>query len=155
MYLINQWFAFVIEWVSDCCSTQINNFTIISLQEQVTINEMMTTLYLTNTLNCIFIVLAHWNNSQQVDIMIHSRVRHLDLILCQPVSVGRYNGPLKEWDTLTWFWVNQSQQVDIMVHSRARHIDLILCQPVSVGRHNGPLKSETPWPDSVSTSLSR
>jgi hypothetical protein len=41
----------------------------ISQREQVTFNEMMvmSTLFLTNTLSWIFIVLAHWNNSLCVD----------------------------------------------------------------------------------------
>jgi len=33
---------------------------------------MMSTLYSKNMLNWIFIVLAHWNNSLQVDMSLHS-----------------------------------------------------------------------------------
>jgi len=37
-------------------------------------NEMMmkSTLYWTNTLSWIFIVLAHWNNSLRIDMLPHS-----------------------------------------------------------------------------------
>jgi len=44
---------------------------------------MMSALFQTNTLSWIFIVLAHWNNSPEVDISLH-------------------------WDTSSWFQDNQS-----------------------------------------------
>jgi hypothetical protein len=44
---------------------------------------MKSTLYLTNTLSWIFIVLAHWNNNTQIDMLPHS-------------------------GTLSRFWANQS-----------------------------------------------
>jgi hypothetical protein len=46
-------------------------------------SEMMmrSTLYQTNTLSWIFIVLTHWNNSLQIDMSLHSII----LIPSQPV----------------------------------------------------------------------
>ena len=67
-----------VEWVSDCFLTPTQQlFSLI-------VNEMMmrSALYLTNTLSWIFIVLAHWNNSPQIDMSHHS-------------------------DTLSWFRANQ------------------------------------------------
>jgi hypothetical protein len=58
----------------------------ISWRKQATFNEMvmmMSTLYESNTLSWIFIVLAHWNNSPLAIMSLHS-------------------------DTLFWFWANQS-----------------------------------------------
>jgi len=54
-------------------------------ENKLIFNEMMmrSTLYKTNTLSWIFIVLAHWINSPRVDMSIH-------------------------WDTLFWFQANQS-----------------------------------------------
>jgi hypothetical protein len=54
-------------------------------ENKLIFNEMMmrSGLYLTNTLSWIFIVLAHWNNSPQVDMLPHA-------------------------DTLSWFQANQS-----------------------------------------------
>jgi len=47
---------------------KLSNLSAISWQEQVTLNEkiMMLSLYLT------FIVLSHWNNSQQVNMTLYS-----------------------------------------------------------------------------------
>ena len=42
---------------------QMNSFSAISWREQVTFNEMMSALYLTNTMSWDFIVLAHWKQS--------------------------------------------------------------------------------------------
>ena len=54
-------------------------------ENKLIFNEMMMrfTLYYTNTLIWIFIVLAHWNNSPRVDVLPHL-------------------------DTLSWFRANQS-----------------------------------------------
>ena len=54
-------------------------------EKKLIFNEMMmrSTLYQTNTLSWIFIVLGHWNNSLWVDMSLHS-------------------------DTLSWFQANQS-----------------------------------------------
>jgi len=54
-------------------------------KNKIIFNEMMmkSSLYKTNTLSWIFIVLAHWNNSLQIDMLSHS-------------------------DTLSWFRANQS-----------------------------------------------
>ena len=45
----------------------------LSWRENVTFNErmLMSAVYLANTLNCIFIVLAHWNNRPRVDMSLH------------------------------------------------------------------------------------
>jgi hypothetical protein len=68
---------------SDCCSTPTQQF--FSGENKLIFNEMMmrSALYYTNTCSWIFIVLAHWNNSQRFDMSPHS-------------------------DTLFWFWANQS-----------------------------------------------
>jgi hypothetical protein len=51
----------------------MSNFPAISWREQVTFNEMvMSALYYTKTLKWIFIALALWNNSQWVDMSLHS-----------------------------------------------------------------------------------
>ena len=59
-----------IRWV--ICSLMLNNFSAVSWREQV--NEMMmrSALSQTNTLSWIFIVLAHRNNSPQIDMSPHS-----------------------------------------------------------------------------------
>ena len=42
-------------------------------REQTAFNAMIiSTLYMTNTLSWIFIVLAHWNNSPRVDMSLHT-----------------------------------------------------------------------------------
>ena len=52
-------------------------------REQVNFNEMMSTLFYTNTISWIFTVLARWNNSSRIDMSPHS-------------------------DTFSWFRANQS-----------------------------------------------
>ena len=54
-------------------------------ENKLIFNKMMirSTLYQTNTLSWILIVLVHWNNNRRIDISPHS-------------------------DTLSWFWVNLS-----------------------------------------------
>ena len=66
----------------------------VSWQVQVIFDEMMMkpTLYLTNTLSWIFIVLAYWNNSPRVDMSPHS-------------------------DTLSWFRANQWRSHKYQFHS--------------------------------------
>ena len=62
-------------------------FAAIACQEHVSFNEMMmSSLYYTNILNWIFIVLVHWNSSTRVDMSLHS-------------------------DTLSWLRANQSFQL--------------------------------------------
>ena len=90
------------------------------------------TLYLINILSWIFIVLAHWNNSPLVDMLLHSdtllwfracrhvaSLWHITLIPLKQQSTGRHVTPL--WhitlippvdmslhsDTLLWFRANQ------------------------------------------------
>jgi len=74
------------EWVSEWWSLNANSaiFQLHHGENKLIFNEMMMrfALYKINTLSCIFIVLAHWNNSPQIDISTHS-------------------------DTLSWFRVNQ------------------------------------------------
>ena len=41
------------------------------------LHTMMSTLYLISTLSGIFIMLAHWNNSPQVDMLFHSNTNSL------------------------------------------------------------------------------
>ena len=77
------------EWVSDCCLMPTQQFfSYIMVKNKLIFNEMMmrSTLYLTNTLSWIFIVLADWNNSLWIDMF-----------------------PLL--DTLSWFRANQSESL--------------------------------------------
>ena len=73
-----------IEWVSDCClaSTQ-QFFQLYHGENKLIFNEMMmrSALFQTNTLSCIFIVLAHWNNTPRIDMS-----PHLDTIAFEPTS---------------------------------------------------------------------
>ena len=80
--LLDDTWVYVNEWVV-VIWTQMRNLSAIPWWEQVTFDEMMSTLYYTNTLSWIFIVLAHWNNSLCVDMSFHS-------------------------DKLPWFRTNQS-----------------------------------------------
>ena len=66
-------------------NAKMSKFLTILWREWITFNEkmMMSALYKTNTLNWIFIKLAHRNNSSRVDMSLHSR--HIMLILSQPV----------------------------------------------------------------------
>jgi hypothetical protein len=63
----------------------LNANSAISWREQVTFDEMMmmSALYYINMLSWLFIELAHWNNSPQVDMLLHQ-------------------------DTLFWFCATQS-----------------------------------------------
>jgi len=56
----------VIEWL-----LFMPNYAAILRQEQVTLDQMMFTLYKTNTLIWIFIALVHWNNSLRADMLLH------------------------------------------------------------------------------------
>jgi len=49
-------------------------FQLCHVENKLIFNEMimMSALYKTNTLNWIFIVLAHWNNTPRVDMSLHS-----------------------------------------------------------------------------------
>ena len=62
---------------------QMQIFSAISWREQVDEMVMMSSLYLTNKLRWIFIVLAYWSNCQRIDMSFHS-------------------------DTLSWFRANQT-----------------------------------------------
>jgi hypothetical protein len=77
----------MIEWKSEWLLFNANStiFQLYYCKNMLIFNEMMmmSALYETNTLSCIFIVLAHWNNSPRVDMSLHS-------------------------DTLSWFQANQS-----------------------------------------------
>ena len=67
----------------------MSHFSAISLREQVIFDEMMilmmSTSYSTNTLSWIFILLADWNTSSLVEMLLHSR--HIILISSNTVSV--------------------------------------------------------------------
>ena len=59
---------YLFHWVSDCCLTP--KWVIYPLylgENKLHFNEMMSVLYYTNRLSCIFIVRKHWNNSPWVD----------------------------------------------------------------------------------------
>ena len=87
-------YQFSLLWESNCCLMSDQQFSAISWQELVTFDEMivMSTLYYTNTLSLIFIVLAHWNNNLWTDMLLHS-------------------------DTLSWFWANQSLLLILILHA--------------------------------------
>ena len=71
------------EWMNDCCLMPTQQF-FSSIVREVTSNEMMmSALYYPNIMTWFFIGLAHWNNSLQVKISLHS-------------------------DTLSWFHATQS-----------------------------------------------
>jgi hypothetical protein len=72
-YQYSEW---VSEWVSECCLIPI--FQLYHGENKLVFNEMMmrSTLFKTNTLSWIFIVLAQWNNSQRVDMSFHSDTIH-------------------------------------------------------------------------------
>jgi hypothetical protein len=76
-------YLFVCEWVSDCCLMPNENSSAIVMREQVVFDEMMVLSALDNALCWNFILPAHWNNSQQIDMSPHS-------------------------DTLFWFRANHS-----------------------------------------------
>jgi hypothetical protein len=75
--------VWVSEWVSDCCA----NSAIVAAILWLIFNETMTrsTLYYTNTLSWIFIVLAHWNNSPRDRHV--APLGHIILMPSQPVFV--------------------------------------------------------------------
>ena len=60
-----------LKWVSDCCVMPTQQF---FCYIKLIFNEMMmgSALFYTNTLSWIVKVLAHWNNSLQVDKLLHS-----------------------------------------------------------------------------------
>jgi len=70
------------EWVSDYCLTPIQQFSAILWREQVNSqwDDDEVRFALVNTPSWIFIVLAHWNNSQRVDMSLHS-----DMLFAAPV----------------------------------------------------------------------
>jgi hypothetical protein len=74
-------------WVSEWLFFNANSaiFQLYHGENKLIFNEMMmrSALYQINTLSCIFIVLAHWNNSPRIEMLPHS-------------------------DTLSWFWLNQT-----------------------------------------------
>ena len=80
-------YPLLIDWVSGWLLFNANSaiFQLCYGENKLIINEMMmrSALFWTNTLNWIFIVLAHWNNSPRVEMSLHS-------------------------DTLFWFRANQS-----------------------------------------------
>ena len=62
----------------------LNQLWIYYNENKLFFNEMLrSTLYQTNTLGYIFTMIAHWNNSLQIDMLLHS-------------------------DTLSWFWAKHS-----------------------------------------------
>ena len=63
----------IIEWVSDCRLTIQQFFSYIMAEKKLIFNDMMmrSVLFYTNMLSWIFIVLAHWNNSQRIDMLPH------------------------------------------------------------------------------------
>ena len=63
--------SIVSEWVSDCCLT-LNEQSFSYIMVKTCYIKWMPTLYLTNTLSSILIVLAHWNNSLWVDMSLHT-----------------------------------------------------------------------------------
>ena len=61
--------------MSNCCFVTSEHFSPISWQERGTFDGMMMmmfALFEIDTLNWIFIVLCHYNNSPQVDMPLHS-----------------------------------------------------------------------------------
>jgi hypothetical protein len=62
-----------LEWVSDCCLTPIQQFSAISWREQVNFqwDDDEVRFVLDQHAELVFIVLAHWNNSPRVDMLLH------------------------------------------------------------------------------------
>jgi len=78
-YIQSDW---VIEWL--LLNANSATFQLHHSENKLIFNEMMrSALFSTNTLSCIFIVIAHWNNNSWADMSLHS-------------------------DTLFWFRANQS-----------------------------------------------
>ena len=75
----------LLEWVSGCCLTPSEQYfmCITGKTSYASMRWWCPTLYQTNTLSWIFIVLAHRNNSPRIDMSLHS-------------------------DTLSWLRANQS-----------------------------------------------
>ena len=97
----------LLKWVSELMVVvylQMSNVQLISWREQVTFNEMIiiSALYWTNTLNWIFIVTAHWINSQRIDMLLHS-------------------------DTLSWFRTNQYIPSCYVLSREAANILIVFC----------------------------
>jgi hypothetical protein len=56
---------------SDCCLTPSEQFCSYIMAGTFDLMLMMSALYFTNKLSWILIVLVHWNNSPQVDMLLH------------------------------------------------------------------------------------
>jgi hypothetical protein len=69
LFPIKQW-----EWLSELLNANSAIFQLYHGENKLIFNEMVmrSALYLTNMLSWIFIVLAHWNNSLQIDMSPHS-----------------------------------------------------------------------------------
>ena len=111
------------------------------------------TLYLINILSWIFIVLAHWNNSPLVDMLLHSdtllwfracrhvaSLWHITLIPLKQQSTGRHVASL--WHITLIPLVDMSLHSDTLLRFRACkhvaslwHITLIPLKQQSTGRH--------------------
>ena len=74
--LVSEWMLFNANWTI---------FQLFHGENDFIFNELMmrSTLYQTNTLSWIFIVLAHWNNSPRIDML--PQFRYIISILSQPV----------------------------------------------------------------------
>ena len=75
LVVLSLWSSRSASGVIDCClNTNTAIFQLYHDKNRLIFNEMMmrSTLYKINTLSWIFIMLAHWNNSPQIDISLHS-----------------------------------------------------------------------------------
>jgi hypothetical protein len=82
------------EWVSDCCLTPTQQCVSCIMVNMLIFHEMMMrfTLYLSDTLSWIFIVIAHWNNSLRID------MSHIS-------------------DILSWFRANHNQSLLFLLNA--------------------------------------